>query len=131
MLRAIAKPFLWLCTSAMPVVLAACYGPRYEEGGLAVSGRVKDRDSGAGVGDIRVTCLLVDDSVTHELDQTTTLEGDGSFSFEPGACEACNALRFEDVDGAANGSYTVRTLPIDPAEAETSEDLDVELYPEG
>ncbi len=116
----IAKPVLWLLTSAIPVFIAACYGAYYDESRAA--GKVVDKETGEGIADILVSCLSPGGSV---IDQTYTLAGDGAFEIWYQDLDPCETLRFEDVDGEVNGEFQVLELPFDPEAGE----LTVELEP--
>lgn len=111
----LAKPFLWLFTSAIPVFISACYGVYYEA--LEFKGRVVDKQTGQGIGNIRVSChndrsVDVDtdtnsnadagpSELSNVVDSTYSIDGDGSFSLY--ISSPCSRLRFEDVDGEENG----------------------------
>jgi hypothetical protein len=114
--RSLARFFLWALTAAVPFVIAACYGVMYS---FSRSGRVTDAVTGSGIRDIRVTCL----SGTSTVDTATT-EYDGSYALFSDVAD-CDQIRFEDVDGAANGSYQARTVDVTGIG-----DVDVALTPE-
>ncbi len=111
MLRRIAKPALWLMTSAIPVFIAACYGTAYNEP-EALSGTVKN-NLGQGISNILVTCF---GKQGVERDSTYTAGGDGAFYLEIQDADACTTLRFDDVDGAENGAYQSTSVAVDESD---------------
>jgi len=114
--RWLAKGALWIVTGLMPVVIAACYGMYYE---FTRYGRVIDRTTRASISGIKVTCRSgVEATETYS-------DGDGEFWIE--AEESCDVVLFEDVDGAANGSYQTRSVPL--AELPTEVELDPTATP--
>ena len=114
MLRTLAKPFLWLVTCAIPVFISACYGSGYDGTGGSRS-RILDgtvtNASGQGVTDILVKCL---DSGGYENDRTVSQEG-GYYEIRSYEDSPCRTLRFEDIDGAENGTYLPQDLTVDPS----------------
>ena len=115
-IRWLSKPLLWLVTSAIPVVIAACYG--VYDGLISRSARVVDRDTGMGIGGIKVTCI---DSEAGTGDSTYSFEHDGFFELYFSEGDGCQFVRFEDVDGPENGGdFADRTVEWS-AELEDSE----------
>jgi hypothetical protein len=115
----IGRPVLWLLTSAIPVFIAACYGPYYDES--RAGGKVVSKATGEGIPDILVSCLSPGGGV---LDQTYTLAGDGAFELWYQNEEPCETLGFEDVDGAENGAFQALEIPFDPATGEQTVELE-------
>ncbi len=144
----IARPLLWILTSAVPVFISACYGvvneigPYAREKEISLRGRVVDAFSGEGIGGIKVSCLAGDtgeeeldtdtpsdsdagDSLNDGMiDETYTLHGDGFFEIWHPENSPCESLVVEDVDGEDNGGYyESRELSTDVSD----EDIVVEL----
>ncbi len=138
----IAKPILWLFTSAIPVFIAACYGcPNGDCGGIPYSqdgdgntdysnieGIVIDQDSQEGIADIKVSCVFYDAYNSEEIDSFTyTAAGDGAFKLRYDTLDECDALRFQDLDGLENGrQYKTEEIDFDTEELE---DLVIEMTP--
>ncbi|MCP4679439.1 MAG: hypothetical protein GY854_28910 [Deltaproteobacteria bacterium] len=134
MIRWIAKPFLWLFTCAIPVFISACYGSPYQGSypwdsgsGLdlsTVKGHVIDQNTGEGIVDIEVSCMLPDGSVAED---TYTALGDGSFKLRYDASAPCEVLKFQDLDEEENGGpYQTKLLDFE----ENMDDLVIEMTPE-
>jgi hypothetical protein len=100
--RNVARALLWIVTGMLPFVIAACYGAMYS---FSRNGRVIDRRTRAGINGIQVNC-----NVGGMVDSQTTSYSDGSFYVD--SYRQCETLTFEDVDGAANGTYLLRTIPM-------------------
>jgi hypothetical protein len=112
--KLLSKFFLWLMGVAIPVVIAACYGPMYS---YSKSGKVLDSDSKEGINNIQVSCL----SGGTEQDMAYT-NRDGTFWL---TYDYCDELKVEDIDGEDNGGiYLPRTIPFDP----DCVDLTIELH---
>jgi hypothetical protein len=114
-MRLVARCFLWLLTVAVPVVIAACYGPMYR---FSKSGKVIDSQTKEGINNIQVTCLRngYEQDVAYSL---TT----GQFDIYYDA--ACDELLFEDIDGEENGgTYVQRTVEF----CEECPEMTVELH---
>jgi hypothetical protein len=112
MKKRLARPILWLLTSAIPVFIAACYGPPMEDdwdGGLdpekSVTGRVLSALTGSGIPYIKVSCLVSGRDGQEVYDETYSAPGGGAFELWSSEYTPCETLRFEDVDGADNGVY--------------------------
>lgn len=112
-MRLIARFFLWLLGIAIPIFIAACYGPPAR---FSKSGKVIDSESKQGVDGIEVSCLLGD-----QAEDITTTYGGGDFLLYFNT--ACDQLRFDDVDGDQNGVYQSRTIPY----CSDCQDITVEL----
>lgn len=121
MLKWIAKPFLWLVTSAIPVFIAACYGPRYAMGdnGDLLKGTTKD-DSGKGIPDIEVKCI---NAAGESIDATYARGDDGYFSVWSPHSDPCKQLRFTDVDGEENGVHAGQDVDVPPTDTDKSIDV--------
>jgi hypothetical protein len=115
----VARPVLWLMTSAIPVFIAACYGAYYDES--RATGKVVDKSTGEGIADILVSCLAPGGSV---IDQTYSLAGDGAFEVWFQEVDPCETLRFEDVDGEANGEFQTLELPFQHGGGEITAELE-------
>jgi hypothetical protein len=123
----VAKGFLWLFTGAIPVFIAACYGPAEgygEDGGWEgespARGKVVDGLTLTPVRDIRVSCIVSG----QVWDSTYSLPGDGLFELWHRDGQPCETLLFEDVDGAENGSFLQQEVPYDPNAGELTYELD-------
>ncbi|MCP4675647.1 MAG: hypothetical protein GY854_09115 [Deltaproteobacteria bacterium] len=140
MKKLLAKPILWLLTSAIPVFIAACYGmPMYL---FNAKGRVVDKKTGEGINNIKVSCIMTNGPITWPVgesfssttvpdggmwidDETFSQPGDGYFYI--GYDDPCYEIRFEDVDGEQNGgSYATQTILMTE---DGDADLTVEMEP--
>lgn len=118
MLRRLAKPILWLLTTAIPVFIAACYGSPgdYSDGGTgydpekSITGRVLSALTGSGIPYIKVSCFIAEYAGQDVYDETYSKPGDGAFELWSSEYTPCEILRFEDVDGAQNGAYQTLEL---------------------
>lgn len=124
-MRLLAKPFLWLLTSAIPVFIAACYGAPMEGGEAekSVAGRVLSALNGSGISGIRVSCMVPGAEGPEVYDQAYSEGADGEFLLWTSEYSPCETLLFEDVDGAENGAF--QTLEMDYVD--TGEDVTAEL----
>jgi len=125
----IARAVLWVFTGAIPVFIAACYGPAEgygADGGwrneLAARGKVLNGLTLDPVQDIKLSCMV--NGVV--VDSTYSLPGDGVFElwYEEGS--PCDAIVAEDVDGQENGAFAPVEVPFDPSEEETVVELSSE-----
>jgi hypothetical protein len=127
----LAKPILWLMTSAIPVFIAACYGSPYDgngpdngdnEGKRFLKGKVV-KPGGEGIPGIEVSCLTDAADAGIISSRVFTMADDGAFVLEapPGGCVS---LRAADVDGPENGSFESKEAPVTG-----DEDLIIELTP--
>lgn len=105
-MKILAHVLLKLMTAAIPVVIAACYGPSYR---YYKSGKVVDKQTGAGISAISVTCQ---DAAEKLLDSAVTT-ADGSFILAYDT--SCARLLAEDTDGELNGAYVTTSVPFDEA----------------
>ena len=117
MTKRLARPFLWLLTAAIPVFIAACYGPPMEDDWdsgpdpeKSVAGRVLSALTGSGIPYIKVSCLVSGRDGPEVYDETYSAPGDGAFELWSSEITPCEILRFEDVDGADNGAYQTLEL---------------------
>ena len=101
-MKHLTRALLKLMTAGIPVVIAACYGVPYEYG-LGKSGNVVDRTTHAGIGGIKIGCVLADGTLESETYSST----DGSFMVEYN--QDCATLTAEDVDGEENGGLYAKT----------------------
>jgi hypothetical protein len=101
MRRSAAKILLGLVTAAIPVAIAACYGPAAVDGlDGSTSGWVRNRATGRGIAGIEVRCMRDGDVV--DANHTGT---DGAFTVTYPIATPCDSLVATDVDGPSNGSY--------------------------
>jgi hypothetical protein len=115
MMSRVSRLLLKTITAAAPVFMAACYGPPI---GFYKAGTVVDSVSGAGIPGVQVECLE-----GGQVMDTRATGTDGSFVMSTDA--SCDQLRFTDIDGAANGSYTAQTV----AAVDDGTELTVQLAP--
>lgn len=146
MLKRLAKPFLWLLTTAIPVFIAACYGaPGYSCGYGSDSdgdtdgdtdvpqvghlrsfrGMVRNALTAVAVPYIRVTCGGLGMSGEEAVDKSYS-KPDGSFELWHSDVVPCDFLRFEDVDGAFNGSFAPKEVDFDNAIQDDVYELEAE-----
>ncbi len=120
-MKTLARPLLWLLTTALPFAIAACYGtPQlYRQGGRVATAR-----NGVGVRGITVRCLDGAAAPQAPVVAETTTGADGAFTLESPA--GCTALDVADLDGDANGRYASRVVPVDACDGCAT---DVELHP--
>jgi hypothetical protein len=116
-MRLLARPLLWLLTTAIPVFIAACYGAPGDFGGDAglvpeksVAGRVLSALTGSGIPYIRVSCLISGYEGLETYDETYSRPDDGAFELWSSEYTPCEILRFEDVDGGENGAFQTLEL---------------------
>lgn len=116
-MKLISKLLLFMLGLITPVFIAACYGAGYM---YSKTGRVIDSETSQGIDNIQVTCIR--NGANYYSDQYYSY-ADGTFYVEYNT--ACDQLRFEDIDGEANGGfYEPRTIPFN----EDCEELTVELH---
>jgi len=145
-MKLFAKPLLWLLTTAIPVFIAACYGaPGYicgygsdgdtdydddtdepHVGHLqSFRGRVNAALTAVAIPFIRVTCGGLGMSGEEVVDKTYS-KPDGSFELWHSDVVPCDFLRFEDVDGAFNGSFASKEVDFDNAIQDDVYELEAE-----
>ena len=116
MTKRLAKPFLWLLTTAIPVFIAACYGPPMDDVNgntdpeTSLTGRVLSALTGSGIPYIKVSCLVSGYDGQEVYDETYSAPGDGAFELWSSDYTPCEVLRFEDVDGPDNGAYQTQEM---------------------
>jgi hypothetical protein len=118
-MRRLERLLLGILSSVVTVFIACAYGIPYA---FHKAGRVRAAGTQDGIDGIDVSCA---DPVS---DATMTVtRGGGHFlvAFDEGQRD-CTALRFEDVDGAANGAWQPRVVT---GVAGDQGSLDVELDP--
>jgi len=119
-MKTLARPLLWLMTTALPFAIAACYGtPQlYRSGGRVATAR------GVGVRGLSVRCLDGAAAPQAPVVAETTTDADGAFVLEsPGGC---TAIGVTDLDGDANGRYADAVVPAAACDGCAT---DVELIP--
>jgi hypothetical protein len=130
-MKLLARPLLWLLTTAIPVFIAACYGAISECG---ITGPDSDADSdsdgdadapdkwsfrgtvrsavdGAVIPYIRVSCGIFGMAGAEIFDATYTTSA-GAFELWYSTTTPCDFLRFEDQDGPLNGSFAAKEIPF-------------------
>jgi len=129
-MKLLAKPGLWLLTTAIPVFIAACYGAPMDgdyDGGSdpekTIAGRVLAALSGSGIPGIRVSCLVSGYDGLEVYDEAYSAAGDGGFALQSSEYTPCETLRFEDVDGAQNGAF--QTLEMEYVD--NGEDVEAQM----
>lgn len=99
-MKSLAEPLLWLCTSALPFAIAACYGPPQTYSGAG--GRVTDKASGEPVANLTVECLEAG-----KVAESALTDESGYYEF---VAAECDEVRVRDADGAENGTYPDTTV---------------------
>jgi hypothetical protein len=129
-MKIVARPLLWLLTTAIPVFIAACYGPPMEgtwDGGpdpeRSIAGRVLSALTGGPLPYIQVSCLVSGYDGLEVYDDTLSNPDGGGFELWSSEYTPCEILRFEDVDGAENGAYQT----LDLAYVDDGQDVVAEL----
>lgn len=119
-MRIVADYILKAITLGVPVFLAACYGAPYQQASYSQRrvGKTIDKDTKAPIPGLRVSCVTIEDAGP-QVTATASSGADGRFQLN--AIEACNTIKVEDVDGAANGSYATKEV------APTSQDTDLTI----
>jgi hypothetical protein len=116
-MRWLARAALAALGSVVTVFIACAYGVPWR---YAKAGHVVDAGTGEGIPGVRVGCLL------GGVVGPSVLSGDGG-AFQLHLDTRCDALAFDDVDGADHGAYASASLPF--AEADELELL-VALEPQ-
>lgn len=105
------KWLLGAFVAAIPVVIAACYGPMYD-----VQGRVNDSKTDEGITGIEVTCINYDDLTTPSIDEgeelVTYTRAGGYYEFEKTSTGSCAVVKLRDVDDTENGVYLRKTVYV-------------------
>jgi PAS domain-containing protein len=128
-MKSLRRGLLWLVTCAIPVTIAACYGMVME---FYKPGRVLNKETQEGIKDIEVRCADDDGA---DVDAGAAEDGGAmsdalAVTDEQGGFvlynDACQNLRFVDVDGDENGgSFETAEAPI----GADGEELVVEMTP--
>ena len=115
----VARTFLWLFTGAIPVFIAACYGPAEGygpdgswENEVAARGKVLNGLTLEPISDIKISCVRSG----YVYDATYSLPGDGSFQLWYVDGQPCDTLLAEDVDGDENGAFISTEIPFNPGD---------------
>lgn len=115
-MRWLARAALAALGSVVTVFIACAYGVPWR---YVKAGRVLDAATGQGIPGIRAGCRLGAGLVSYDV-----ADADGDFELHVDS--RCDELRFDDVDGAANGAYASTALPFTDGD---ELDLVVELEP--
>jgi hypothetical protein len=115
-MRWLARAALAALGSVVSVFIACAYGVPYR---FVKTGRVVDATIAQGIPGIRVGCVV--GGAVHESGSS---DPEGRFALEIES--TCDALAFDDVDGAQNGAYVSKALPFIEGD---ERDLLVELDP--
>ncbi len=108
LLMYLKKMMLGAVVSAVPVVIAACYGPYY-----SISGYVTDSETEDAIPGIEVTCTIKDDWTTPSVDEGREIKVETNVNGYYGiSVQACDIMKFKDVDGAENGLYKKKTVYV-------------------
>ena len=91
--QTVRRALLWILTTAVPVVLSACYGVMY---GFRRAGRVVDGATGKAIPGIKIQCLNDRNEV---VGSDTTSDG----PFYVKTTEPFTTVVFTDMDGEENG----------------------------
>jgi hypothetical protein len=121
-----ARFLVRLITVAIPVFIAACYGPAYR---FLKRGRVLDKASHEGISDVQVTCLRG----TLEEGRDWSMSPDGAFTI--GYDQPCTSLNAHDTlkdypADAGVGSRTARYADTTVPFNESAEEVVVEMQKE-
>ena len=99
-MRRLVRFMLRIVTTAVPVVIAACYGVPYN---FTQRGRVVDRDTKQGIGGLMVECRTASDATTESNYSGT----DGSFVLIALNAADCQKVAVEDLrDGSTRYAPT-------------------------
>ena len=90
-MKTLYKALLWLMVTAVPLVIAACYGPMYR---YTKSGRIIDATNQKALQNIKVTCLRDGKPLGFAVSTS-----EGEFWLDN---MACDSLKFEDESGKHN-----------------------------
>jgi hypothetical protein len=101
-MRWLARAALAALGSVVSVFIACAYGVPYR---FVKTGRVVDATTAQGIPGIRVGCVL-----GGGMAEARTSDAEGRFALEIES--TCDALAFDDVDGAQNGAYASKSLPF-------------------
>lgn len=115
-MRRMSRFLLGIVTTAIPVVIAACYGMAYE---FAQRGKVVNKSTKAGVAGLRVECRTESNAMT---DRTYTAS-DGAFALHAASQDGCRTIAVDD-DRESGARYASTTAASDP-----SHDITIEVTP--
>jgi hypothetical protein len=113
-MRRVSRLLLGIVTTAVPVVIAACYGMAYT---FSQRGHVIDKASKAGVAGLRVDCL----SSSKNVSDTTLTSSTGAFELYASGQSACQTVAVTD-ERSASPSYAPTSVP-----SNSSADLIIEV----
>jgi hypothetical protein len=102
-MKNVSRWMLGLVTSAIPVVIAACYGVAYT---FSQRGRVVDKSSKAGVAGLKVECR----STSNAVGDISYSESDGQFSLFATSSDSCTNVRVTD-EREVGTHYATTTVP--------------------
>lgn len=106
----IKRMLLGAVVAAIPVFIAACYGPVY-----SMSGYVTDSKTDEGIPGIEVTCVTQDYPNTPEDESeeiTVYTNVNGYYGISGESMSSCEIVRAKDVDGSENGLYMRKTVYV-------------------
>jgi hypothetical protein len=112
-MKTVSRWMLGLVTSAIPVVIAACYGVAYT---FSQRGRVVDKSTKAGVAGLKVECR----SSSNAVSDMSYSENDGQFSLFATNSASCVNVRVTD-EREIGARYATATVPSDPNKTLTIE----------
>lgn len=112
-MKNVSRWVLGLVTSAVPLVIAACYGVAYT---FSQRGRVVDKNSKAGVAGLRVECRSTGNSVT----DISYSETDGQFFLSTMNAGSCANVQVSD-EREVGKHYATTTVPSDASKTLTIE----------
>lgn len=106
-MKRLKKWLLGIITAITPVVIAACYGPVYQTGGM-----VSDAESQEGIPGIEVTCIDFSgiSQPNHDGIVKSTVSNTNGYYEIGGPVMNCDIIKFEDGDGNENGLYDDKTV---------------------
>ena len=102
-MKTVSRWMLGLVTSAIPVVIAACYGVAYT---FSQRGRVVDKSTKAGVVGLKVECR----STINAVGDISYSENDGQFSLFGTSRDSCANVRVTD-EREVGTHYATTTVP--------------------
>lgn len=115
-MRKMSRFLLGIVTTAIPVVIAACYGMAYQ---FSQRGKVVNKTTKAGVAGLRVECRTDSNAMTDRTYSAT----DGSFDLYTSSRGGCKTIAVDD-DRESGARYASTTADPDP-----SRDITIEVTP--